>query len=79
MQKACSSLGTRAMGQHGLCGAAPALECHVINLLLLLLLQVESGRYHVYVGNACPWCHRVLLVLALTGQQCIGYPGGGGG
>lgn len=28
---------------------------------------VESGHYHVYVGNACPWCHRVLLVLALTG------------
>eukprot|EP00199_Chlamydomonas_sp_CCMP681_P002098 CAMPEP_0119108678 /NCGR_PEP_ID=MMETSP1180-20130426/15599_1 /TAXON_ID=3052 ORGANISM="Chlamydomonas cf sp, Strain CCMP681" /NCGR_SAMPLE_ID=MMETSP1180 /ASSEMBLY_ACC=CAM_ASM_000741 /LENGTH=403 /DNA_ID=CAMNT_0007094323 /DNA_START=93 /DNA_END=1304 /DNA_ORIENTATION=- len=27
----------------------------------------ESGRYHVYVGNACPWCHRVLLVLVLRG------------
>eukprot|EP00879_Flechtneria_rotunda_P003181 GHRR01003404.1.p1 GENE.GHRR01003404.1~~GHRR01003404.1.p1 ORF type:complete len:405 (+),score=101.52 GHRR01003404.1:151-1365(+) len=26
-----------------------------------------SGRYHVYVGNACPWCHRVLLVMATTG------------
>lgn len=30
-------------------------------------LQAESGRYHVYVGNACPWCHRVLLVLAVRG------------
>lgn len=36
-------------------------------LCCLRLRQVESGRYHVYVGNACPWCHRVLLVLALTG------------
>eukprot|EP01024_Parvocaulis_polyphysoides_P038110 TRINITY_DN3411_c0_g1_i3.p1 TRINITY_DN3411_c0_g1~~TRINITY_DN3411_c0_g1_i3.p1 ORF type:complete len:404 (+),score=20.19 TRINITY_DN3411_c0_g1_i3:193-1404(+) len=27
----------------------------------------EYGRYHVYVGNACPWCHKVLLVLAITG------------
>lgn len=28
---------------------------------------VESSRYLVYVGNACPWCHRVLLALALRG------------
>lgn len=28
---------------------------------------VESGRYHVYVGNACPWCHRVLLALVVRG------------
>lgn len=27
----------------------------------------EVGRYHVYVGNACPWCHRVLLTLAVRG------------
>jgi len=25
----------------------------------------EPGRYHVYVGNPCPWCHRVRLALAL--------------
>lgn len=25
----------------------------------------EPGRYHVYVGNPCPWCHRVRLVLSL--------------
>lgn len=27
----------------------------------------ESGRYHLYVGNACPWCHRVLMALVLRG------------
>jgi len=26
-----------------------------------------SGRYHLYSGNACPWCHRALLALALRG------------
>ncbi|KAG5190417.1 glutathione S-transferase [Tribonema minus] len=25
----------------------------------------EPGRYHVYLGQACPWCHRVSLTLAL--------------
>ena len=25
------------------------------------------GRYVVYVGNACPWCHRVTLTIALKG------------
>ena len=29
--------------------------------------QEEGGRYHLYIGNACPWCHRVLLVLILRG------------
>lgn len=24
-----------------------------------------SGRYELYVGNACPWCHRTLLALNL--------------
>mmetsp|Transcript_53413 Transcript_53413/g.99456 ORF Transcript_53413/g.99456 Transcript_53413/m.99456 type:complete len:419 (+) Transcript_53413:99-1355(+) len=27
----------------------------------------ESGRYHLYLGNPCPWCHRVALVVALRG------------
>eukprot|EP00887_Chlorella_sp_A99_P002660 scaffold6.g2660.t1 len=27
----------------------------------------EPGRYHLYVGNPCPWCHRVLLALAVLG------------
>lgn len=38
--------------------------------------QDASGRYHVYAGNACPWCHRVLLTLALTGLDkhiSVGY------
>ena len=29
----------------------------------------ESGRYHIYVGNACPWCHRVLMALVIRGLQ----------
>lgn len=28
------------------------------------LLQ-ESGRYHLYIGNPCPWCHRVALANAI--------------
>lgn len=28
---------------------------------------LQDGRYHVYVGNPCPWCHRILLGLALRG------------
>lgn len=30
-----------------------------------------AGRYHLYVGNACPWCHRVLLALALLGLDGV--------
>ena len=30
-------------------------------------LPAVSGRYHVYIGNACPWCHRVGATLALRG------------
>jgi len=29
------------------------------------VLANEPGRYHVYVGNPCPWCHRVKITLAL--------------
>ena len=32
---------------------------------------VESGRYHLYVGNPCPWCHRVRLVVNLLGLQPV--------
>lgn len=32
-------------------------------------LPMVAGRYHVYVGNACPWCHRVTAVLTLRGLQ----------
>lgn len=30
-------------------------------------LPDESNRYHVYVGNPCPWCHRVVMTLQLRG------------
>eukprot|EP00591_Stephanopyxis_turris_P002319 CAMPEP_0195509126 /NCGR_PEP_ID=MMETSP0794_2-20130614/2149_1 /TAXON_ID=515487 /ORGANISM="Stephanopyxis turris, Strain CCMP 815" /LENGTH=356 /DNA_ID=CAMNT_0040636269 /DNA_START=93 /DNA_END=1163 /DNA_ORIENTATION=- len=25
----------------------------------------EAGRYHLYVGNPCPWCHRARIAIAL--------------
>ncbi|GFR42702.1 hypothetical protein Agub_g3625, partial [Astrephomene gubernaculifera] len=27
----------------------------------------ESARYHLYLGNACPWCHRVAVAAVLRG------------
>lgn len=33
-------------------------------------LPAVSGRYQVYLGNACPWCHRVGATLALRGLTC---------
>jgi glutathionyl-hydroquinone reductase len=27
--------------------------------------SVEAGRYHLYVANPCPWCHRTLIFHAL--------------
>eukprot|EP00536_Pseudo-nitzschia_multiseries_P005307 jgi/Psemu1/318618/estExt_fgenesh1_pm.C_990001 len=32
---------------------------------------VEAGRYHLYVGNPCPWCHRVRLVVNLLGLESV--------
>lgn len=29
----------------------------------------EPGRYHLYAGKACPWCHRVELVRAIRGIE----------
>lgn len=29
----------------------------------------EPGRYHLYIANNCPWCHRVALTRALLGLQ----------
>eukprot|EP00904_Undaria_pinnatifida_P012182 jgi/Undpi1/8094/HiC_scaffold_24.g10566.m1 len=31
------------------------------------IFPVEAGRYHVYVGNTCPWCHRAVLAVVLRG------------
>jgi putative glutathione S-transferase len=28
----------------------------------------EGGRYHLYVGNPCPWCHRTVLAVNLLGM-----------
>ena len=30
-------------------------------------LPMVPGRYQLYVGNACPWCHRVSITRALRG------------
>lgn len=29
----------------------------------------ESGRYHLYVSNACPWAHRTLIFRAIKGLE----------
>jgi len=29
----------------------------------------EPGRYHLYIANNCPWCHRVALARAVKGLQ----------
>ena len=42
-----------------------ALNC--VHLFYLYNNQDEAGRYHLYLGNACPWCHRVLLAYVLRG------------
>lgn len=32
----------------------------------------EAGRYHIYVANNCPWCHRVATTRGVLGlQECI--------
>jgi putative glutathione S-transferase len=31
--------------------------------------RAESGRYHLYVSNACPWAHRALIFRALKGLE----------
>lgn len=36
----------------------------------------QPGRYHLYTGNPCPWCHRVVLamkLLGLTSPHHIGW------
>ena len=31
--------------------------------------KAESGRYHLYVSNACPWAHRTLIFRVLKGLE----------
>mmetsp|Transcript_13184 Transcript_13184/g.19958 ORF Transcript_13184/g.19958 Transcript_13184/m.19958 type:complete len:364 (-) Transcript_13184:41-1132(-) len=31
----------------------------------------ERGRYHLYVANNCPWCHRVALTRGILGLQSV--------
>ena len=33
--------------------------------------SAESGRYHIYIANNCPWCHRVALTRAILGLTDI--------
>ena len=35
-------------------------------------LDVSETKYVLYVGNACPWCHRVSLAVVLLGlENCV--------
>lgn len=35
--------------------------------------KAEAGRYHLYISNACPWAHRVMIFRALKGlSEMIG-------
>lgn len=44
------------------------------------LNENDRGRYHLYVGNPCPWCHRAVLaaglldLLAPTAKSSNGQP-----
>ena len=31
----------------------------------------EAGRYHLYIANNCPWCHRTALVRSLLGLEDV--------
>jgi len=31
--------------------------------------KAESGRYHLYISNACPWAHRTMIFRNLKGLQ----------
>lgn len=34
-------------------------------------LPAVSGRYHLYIANNCPWCHRVMLARAVLGLEDV--------
>ncbi len=31
----------------------------------------EAGRYHLYVANPCPWCHRTMIFRALKKLESV--------
>ncbi|MBT4890129.1 MAG: glutathione S-transferase family protein [Rhodospirillales bacterium] len=31
--------------------------------------KAESGRYHLYIANACPWAHRTMIFRSLKGLE----------
>ncbi|XP_077990181.1 glutathionyl-hydroquinone reductase YqjG-like [Glandiceps talaboti] len=33
--------------------------------------KAEPGRYHLYIANNCPWCHRTVLTRAIKGLQDV--------
>lgn len=35
------------------------------------LYPPEKGRYRLYVGLSCPWCHRTLMIRALKGLEDV--------
>jgi len=55
------------MGARGVIGGATVYEGCVRDVIGQYL-TLFSGRYVAYVGNACPWCHRVALTVALRGR-----------
>lgn len=32
-------------------------------------MMTDLDRYHLYIGNPCPWCHRVDIAAKLRGLQ----------
>ncbi|MFT4975312.1 MAG: putative glutathione S-transferase, partial [Myxococcota bacterium] len=33
--------------------------------------EAEPGRYHLYVANNCPWCHRAVLARSVLGLEDV--------
>ncbi|MEM1029075.1 MAG: glutathione S-transferase C-terminal domain-containing protein [Myxococcota bacterium] len=44
---------------------------HTIEPDLEARFPAEAGRYHLYIANNCPWCHRVALTRALKGLEDV--------
>ncbi|GBG29028.1 Glutathione S-transferase omega-like 2 [Hondaea fermentalgiana] len=34
-------------------------------------LPAEAGRYHLYIANNCPWCHRTMMARAVLGLEDV--------